>query len=414
MNLDGVLIVTQPMTPFFLILVASCVFDFAVFAILIWLPAYHVSRKGTDRVSFGMLATSLAGAIAIVSVKSIAMMVMGIGLFGLIHLLYLDVAIVAPAVGMLLILSRYRSTPGIGKVTFGSPGTVIALLLMLLVPICLYASYVEPFNLQVETSNLDVPGMTSSPSPIKIAVLADLQFKEVTEHEHKAVDLALAANPDLILIPGDVFQGSEADYRKQEPAIKALLNKLEAPSGVFLVSGDCDRLSTLMQAIKGTAIQFIDGRMATVDVRGTRLAIAGVPINYRSPIAIDTLQRLPGTANQSDVTIVLAHRPGVALLDELPEGIDLIIAGHTHGGQIQIPGFGPPVTLSAVPRSVAAGGLSRLNNQNVYVSRGIGCERGSAPRIRFFCPPEVSILTLSSMTKQTAQNRTRSKAESDF
>ena len=74
--------------------------------------------------------------------------------------------------------------------------------------------------------------------------------------------------------------------------------------------------------------------------------------------------------------------------------IDLVVAGHTHGGQVVVPGFGPIITLSGVPRAVAAGGLHEMNGNRIYVSRGAGSEQGQAPRIRLFCPPEVSILEL--------------------
>ena len=59
-----------------------------------------------------------------------------------------------------------------------------------------------------------------------------------------------------------------------------------------------------------------------------------------------------------------------------------------------LPLFGPPLTFSPLPRRVAAGGLHRYQGNAVYVSRGLGMERGQAPRIRFRCPPEVTLLTL--------------------
>lgn len=83
---------------------------------------------------------------------------------------------------------------------------------------------------------------------------------------------------------------------------------------------------------------------------------------------------------------------------DLPERsrVDLVVAGHTHGGQIVVPWYGPPMTLSRVPREVAAGGLHRVNGNAVYVSRGVGMERMQAPPMRFLCPPEVTIVTLAS------------------
>jgi hypothetical protein len=408
------MIVPAIMSLFDGILLGSCIVDFVIFAISLWLAAYHASVKGSTRVSTGMLLTALGGAIGIVAAESIALAASGTGLFGLIHCLYLDVAIVAPAVGILILASPFLRIPGAGSVSFGMPGIIAAGCSLLLIPICIYASFVEPFNLQVERCIVEVPGLESAGNPITIAVLADLQFDEVTAHEQRAVDLAMEAQPDLILIPGDVFQGSEREYREQESAIKSLLGRLKAPGGVYLVSGDCDRLSTLMQAIEGSQIQFIDGRVVPVTVRGTTIAIAGIPINYRSSMAMATLRQIPAIAEQSVVTILLSHRPGVAMLPNVPEGIDLIVAGHTHGGQIQIPGFGPPLTLSAVSRDVAAGGLSRLNNQNLYVSRGVGCERGRAPRIRFCCPPEVSILTLTGSTKQATLPQSSRNSQPDL
>ena len=69
------------------------------------------------------------------------------------------------------------------------------------------------------------------------------------------------------------------------------------------------------------------------------------------------------------------------------------IAGHTHGGQVCIPGYGPIITLSALPCENSSG-LSRYHGVPLYVSRGIGYEGGQAPRLRFCCPPEVTLLSL--------------------
>jgi predicted MPP superfamily phosphohydrolase len=88
---------------------------------------------------------------------------------------------------------------------------------------------------------------------------------------------------------------------------------------------------------------------------------------------------------------VLGHSPNFSLGQV---SADLLIAGHTHGGQVQIPFIGPMLTLSQVPRSWASGVVTIAPGKVLVVSRGVGMERGNAPRIRFRCRPELVILDL--------------------
>jgi predicted MPP superfamily phosphohydrolase len=92
-------------------------------------------------------------------------------------------------------------------------------------------------------------------------------------------------------------------------------------------------------------------------------------------------------------------RRGAQLVEERSVVLDrlLSVGRRVCAGQatvVVIPGFGPPITLTSVPRAAAAGGLHVVNGRQLYVSRGIGLERGAAPRLRILCPPEVSLLTL--------------------
>ncbi len=94
------------------------------------------------------------------------------------------------------------------------------------------------------------------------------------------------------------------------------------------------------------------------------------------------------------IRILMSHLPDSMFLLSSQTRVDLVVAGHTHGGQVVLPLFGPRITFSQVPRHVAAGGLHDVNGRRIYVSRGVGVERGYAPRIRFLCPPEITLLTL--------------------
>ncbi len=89
--------------------------------------------------------------------------------------------------------------------------------------------------------------------------------------------------------------------------------------------------------------------------------------------------------------VVLGHAPDFALA---APPADLLLAGHIHGGQVRIPGWGPLLTLSRVPRSWATGRTELPQGGTLVVSRGLGMERGDAPRLRLGCRPELVVIEL--------------------
>ncbi len=97
-------------------------------------------------------------------------------------------------------------------------------------------------------------------------------------------------------------------------------------------------------------------------------------------------------ANPGRLHVVLGHSPDYAL-GRIEA--DLLVAGHTHGGQVQLPLVGPLVTLSEVPRRWAAGLTELPGGARLLVSRGIGMEGGAAPRLRFLCRPELAVIELT-------------------
>jgi predicted MPP superfamily phosphohydrolase len=170
---------------------------------------------------------------------------------------------------------------------------------------------------------------------------------------------------------------------------------LRARGGVFIVPGDVDQPpERLLRLAEGTAMTPLFNQTASVRVGRLRLRIGGVALDYRSDRSRRAIHELESAGDASEVRILLAHRPDVVFELGSRSAIDLVVAGHTHGGQIVVPFYGPPMTLSSIPRSAAAGGLHTVDGHKLYVSRGVGCERGQAPRIRLFCPPEVSIVTV--------------------
>jgi len=265
---------------------------------------------------------------------------------------------------------------------------------VLLAPVGAYASFVEPDRLVVERTEIEMPEERAGDRPIRVALIADIQFEQLGRHEHEAIERVLAEEPDLILLSGDYHQGTRPSFDRQRAAIRELFARLRAPGGVFAVQGDSEGMDKARRVFAGTGIRLLLDERATVQIADRRVSIAGLALRYWSPRAQRVMSRFERTPGASDIRLLLAHRPD-AVLDLTPASrIDLVLSGHTHGGQLQVPFIGPPTTASDVPRAVAAGGLHELNGNAVYVSRGIGVERGQAPRLRLGATPEVSILEL--------------------
>ena len=92
--------------------------------------------------------------------------------------------------------------------------------------------------------------------------------------------------------------------------------------------------------------------------------------------------------------IVFGHQPDYVIPLSAATRVDLALAGHTHGGQVALPLFGPPYTSSPLPRRYA-GDLHDYHGTLLHVSRGVGMERGPAPQMRFLVPPEICVLDLT-------------------
>ncbi|MCY2959789.1 MAG: metallophosphoesterase [Planctomycetota bacterium] len=262
------------------------------------------------------------------------------------------------------------------------------------VPLTLYATFVEPYRLVTEHADIVVARQRAPARPITVAVLADIQCVEVTAREREAVRRAMEAKPDLVLLPGDFVQVGSHRVPEIAPAFRELLAPLDAPLGVFCVQGDTDTRSDVEQLVRGTRVRFLDDQVVTLERDGLRVTLAGIGIRYESVSALAALHDVESRPGDDDVRIVMAHRPDVVYGLAHDSRVDLVVAGHTHGGQIALPYFGPPFISSNVPTAVGWGGLHDLGGRRIYVSRGIGWEHGSAPRLRFLSPPEVSILRL--------------------
>ena len=271
-----------------------------------------------------------------------------------------------------LFISAFFLTNAAKKLSFGLAATLIF--------VGLDAFFVEPRWIEVNYHSIESPLIKE---PIRVISLADLQTDRITDYERKALTYAKSTQADLVLFPGDYIQEADPTRRAEESAkLNSLLKelKLQPKLGLFAVEGDMEH-EDWPALFSGTGIKAL-ANTQTMDLG---------PLEICSLTLRDSRVGIQLPAKKK-FRIVFGHAPDFAL--RAPSA-DLLLAGHTHGGQVQIPFFGPILTLSRVPRSWAGGGMHRMENgARLIVSRGIGHERGPAPRLRFNCRPEIVVVDL--------------------
>lgn len=315
----------------------------------------------------------------------VILMPFGLNGFGMLNVVWLQFVVVLPLGGVALWIGQFS-----GRAVARGVRTLATLALCPL-GLWIHCRWVEPFDLRLERVAVALDPSRAGDRPLKIAVLSDLQTDRVSDYEKTAIGQIMAGEPDLVLVPGDLFHGSDAEFEHELPAMRILLGRLSASGGVWVVLGDADLPARIERILEGTSARFLRNERVDIDELGRRVTLLGIDYAGSARDEIAALEKAPGA---DDIRIVLAHRPSAVL--ELPNDsrIDLVVAGHTHGGQVRLPWLGPPIDLSPLPSSITGGGLHELDGRRVYVSRGVGMERGQAPRLRFNCPPEITLLTL--------------------
>jgi len=264
-------------------------------------------------------------------------------------------------------------------------GMIMVLVALSMEATYVWARHVEPYRLQIGEHTLAIKHGTD---PIRIVVVADFQADHVGDYEHEVFAQIAEAAPDLLLFPGDLLQAPTVEaFETERRALVALLRTLPSPRlGAFMVGGDVDNASF---SLAEAGVRRIDDQTIRLT---PRLRLMGLGLRQSSQPW--SRGELAAARDFDGLTIAMGHRPDFAASILNHEVSILAVAGHTHGGQIVIPFFGPPLTLTDLPRDYAAGFHQLGPNGALAVSRSVGMERGHAPRIRLFCPPELMIIDL--------------------
>ena len=262
-----------------------------------------------------------------------------------------------------------------------------------------------PFHIETVKKEIKIEGLPVSFRGLKVAQLTDLHASWSVSNGliKAAAKTAMAQRPDIIFLTGDFVSGStkflsghvgEFKRKHLEECVDAL-SGLKAPLGIYAVLGNHDFWSgeAAIEIIMGTfteklGVKWLRNENVKLSKGGHSIDLLGVD-DYWEPTS--SLSRAYKGLDEKRVKILLSHNPDVnEEIELLGKRIDLVISGHTHGGQVVMPFIGQPVMPSRFGQKYRAG-LVRDGARQTYISRGIG--HLLAP-IRLNCPPEVTALKL--------------------
>ncbi len=253
----------------------------------------------------------------------------------------------------------------------------------------IYGFHIEPQRLVLTRQSLRTPRWSGEPA-LRLVHLGDLHMERPTRLHEKLVEGIREARPDLIVISGDYLSYSNVEDRQAWEAARGVLRRLEAPLGVFAVSGSppVDTDDALAAIFDGTAVRWLRDEIVTLHQGSLAFDVAGVSCTHKPFIDGPKLARLLPSP-PARFTLLLYHSPDLA-----PEaaslGVDLQLSGHTHGGQVRLPLFGALYPSSLYGKRFEVG-RRQVGGMTLYVTRGLGMEGKGAPRVRFLSAPEVTL-----------------------
>jgi predicted MPP superfamily phosphohydrolase len=247
------------------------------------------------------------------------------------------------------------------------------------------AALTEPYMLSIEHERIELSRLPMSFDGFRVVQLSDIHHGPFSDREQieRAVDTANRLQPDIIALTGDYI----SKERHYAAPCAEMLGRLKAKYGVYAVLGNHDHwtdaaLITDLFRAEGITVLINEGIHFEKD--GASIWLAGVDDTM---VGLEDLSLALAGARDDEMKLLLAHNP-IILRRAARASVDLVLSGHTHGGQVAIRGERSTVRGA---RKRLLKGHGRLSNTQIYVNRGLGTV---VLPIRYGCPPEISLLEL--------------------
>jgi uncharacterized protein len=256
-----------------------------------------------------------------------------------------------------------------------------------------WAFWWEPHRFRVREVPLALPDWPRELSGMRVALIADLHVGSPYNGLDKLREIVRRTNeahPDLICLLGDYVKGRIPGHWISPKEMASELGRLQAPLGVFAVLGNHDHwygAEHVVRAFRGAGILVVEDQARRVWFRGSGLWIGGISdFNEGRHDVRGTMRQVTDSAP----VILITHNPDI--FPEIPARVSLLLAGHTHGGQVVFPFIGALIVPSIYGNRYLEGHIEE-RGQHLFVASGTGM---SYLPVRFLVPPEVTILRIES------------------
>ncbi|MDQ4122443.1 MAG: metallophosphoesterase [Acidobacteriota bacterium] len=269
-----------------------------------------------------------------------------------------------------------------------------------------WAFWYEPNSLAVKNYDLRIAGWNPAHNGLKIVAISDIHGGSnfiTAEKIRRVVELINDQNPDLIVLLGDYVSEKRFNQKELKMPMSVIADNLaglRAKHGVFAVMGnhDYDYNPPVVRAeLERIGIRFLDEEAEAITPNGENLIVLGLPeiIRYNDwkKYSEDAKKALSKTQNKGSV-LALVHNPDAIVMTTgdflISENLRLVLAGHTHGGQVRLPFLGSLIVPSTYGQKYSLG-LVMENGIDMFITSGVGT---SILPVRFGVPPEISVLTI--------------------
>jgi uncharacterized protein len=262
--------------------------------------------------------------------------------------------------------------------------------------LALYSGEIARHEIDIVHRTFVIPGLPESFKGYRIVQISDIHFREFTEASF--VKLVLhevnTLNADLVVLTGDYVSYGPLEKRRSIPwayECGELLTRIECPQR-YAILGNHDCIvneAAAMDALTTHGIPVLNNQAVPLERDGKRIWLAGIADALNGNPGPNFEKAIPQTALGDDERVILlAHEPDI-LPRVAKHNVDLMLSGHTHGGQVRFP-FVPPMHMPPMGKKYVEG-YFQMGHTQLYVNRGIGTV--GLP-FRLNCPPEITVITL--------------------